>query len=279
MAFAAPSWRQPIGRYAAVSRAYIRVGLALRFEFLVGLGATLLNTWILVSIWSVIRSGSSEVQAAFDAHDMATYMVVAQVVNFARMGHASRRVIYRSQRQVSTGQIAVELVRPVNMQLLRYAEWLGVFLVDALLVAVPTWLIFRLAGVVGDPSSGTSIALFALSIGLAWLVLAGLHFIVNAITLMSISGSGVTMARVAIQEFFGGSLIPLALMPGALGVVADLLPFQAITSTPTLVYMDRLEGPDLVRAFGVQALWAVVLFAAGMAIWRLLVRRVQIQGG
>ncbi|MCY3959478.1 MAG: ABC-2 family transporter protein [Chloroflexi bacterium] len=279
MAFAAASWRQSVGRYSAVSRAYVRVGLALRFEFLVGLGATLLNTWILVSIWSVIRSGSSDVQAAFDAPDMATYMVVAGVVNFARMGHASRRVIYRSLRQVSTGQIAVELVRPVNMQLLRYAEWLGVFLVDALLVAVPTWLIFRLAGVVDDPSSGMSVALFALSIGLAWLVLAGLHFIVNAITLMSISGSGVTMARVAIQEFFGGALIPLALMPGALRVVADLLPFQAITSTPTLVYMDRLEGPELVRAFGVQVIWAIALFAIGMVVWRLLVRRVQIQGG
>jgi len=279
MAFAAASWRQSVGRYSAVSRAYVRVGLALRFEFLVGLGATLLNTWILVSIWSVIRSGSGDVQEAFDAHDMTTYMVVAQVVNFARMGHASRSVIYRSLRQVSTGQIAVELVRPVNMQLLRYAEWLGVFLVDALLVALPTWLIFRLTGVVGDPSSGTSIVLFALSVGLAWLVLAGLHFIVNAITLMSIRGSGVTMARVAIQEFFGGSLIPLALMPGPLRVVADLLPLQATTSTPTLVYMDRLEGQELVRAFIVQAFWAIGLFAIGMIVWRVLVRRVQIQGG
>ncbi len=279
MASAAARRRLGLGRYAAVARTYVKVGLALRFEFLVGLGATLLNTWILVSVWSAIRSGSGDVQAAFDAHEMATYMVVAQVVNLARMGHASRSVIYRSLRQVSTGQIAVELVRPVNMQLLRYAEWLGVFLVDALLIAVPTWLVFRLVGLTDGPASGASLALFALSVGLGWLVLAGLHFIVNAITLMSISGSGVTMARVAIQEFFGGALIPLALMPGALRVVADVLPFQAVTSTPTLVYMGRLEGRELVFAFGVQALWALVLFVIGMLVWRRLVRRVQIQGG
>ena len=118
---------QPI----AVAWSYVKVSLALRIGFFMSLAITLLTTWILVGLWAAIRQNSAEAQATFTAAELATYIAVAQVVSLARMSHANRQLFYKAMRHVQTGEIAMDLVRPIDNQVLRYSQWLGAFAVDA----------------------------------------------------------------------------------------------------------------------------------------------------
>ena len=280
MASAAASWRRSVASYGGIAGTYVKLGLALRLDFLVGFGATILITLVLLSIWGVIHAQSDQVQANFTAtQQLATYIVIAQVVNLARMGQATASVVYRTMRNVETGQIAMDLVRPLNIQVLRYAEWAGLFAFDAVLIALPVWLIFRLTGVAEGPATLGDGLLFLLSLMLGWVVMAGLQTILNTLTMQTLQGSGLVKARVAVQELMSGALIPLAAMPDALRVAAEILPFQAVVSTPALFYLGNLHGVDAARALAVQAVWAIALIVAGQLLWRRMAWRIQIQGG
>ncbi len=263
----------------AVAWSYVKLSLARRIGFFMSLAITLLTTWILVGLWAAIRQNSVEAQAEFTAAELATYIVVAQVVSLARMSHANRQFFYQALRHVHTGEIAMDLVRPIDNQILRYSQWLGVFAVDALMVALPTWLVFRLTGVIGDPHSGVQALLFAVSVALGWLVTAGFHYLMAALTLVITQTPGVNLLRVALQEVLGGGFIPLALMPGWLATAAVIFPFHAMVSSPTLIYIGHLQGVDALAALGIQAAWGVGLIVTGRVLWLQLVRRVLIQGG
>ena len=279
MASVATSWRRSATAYAAVSQVYLRVGLALRFEFIIGLVVTVLVTLVLLDVWTTVQANSPRVQESFTAQQMMSYIVIAQVVNLARLGHASRAVVSRAMRQISSGQIAIDLARPVDMQLLRYAEWSGLFAIDAVLVALPTWGLFRLLGLVEGPASIAQGMLFIASVALGWVVLAGIQYVTGAIVLRALHYDGFTRARVALQELFGGALIPLSVMPDQMRIAAEVLPFRTITSTPALIYLGRLEGADAAAAIGIQAAWAAAIVIGGRMLWNSLVSRLEIQGG
>ena len=264
----------------AVAWSYVKVSLALRFGFFMSLGITLLNTWILVNLWDAIRQNSDATQAAFTAGELATYIAVAQVVSLARMSHANRQLFYKAMGSVDSGEIAMDLVRPIDNQVLRYAQWLGVFAVDTLMVALPTWLVFRLTGIIGDPDSGVQAVLFVRERGAG--VAGGRR--------LSLPDGRVDDRRHPdlrastcfgwpYQELLSGGLVPLTLLPAWLGTLALVFPFHAMVSSPTLIYIGRLEGLDALAALGVQAAWGVGLIVAGRVLWLRLVRRVLVQGG
>ncbi|MGH2371135.1 MAG: ABC transporter permease, partial [Chloroflexota bacterium] len=258
---------------------YCKVCLAMRFDFVVSLVITLLSSWILVNVWRAVFAGSAAIRGTYTESEFITYIAVAQVVNLARMGLSNRQIVYRSMGYVRSGQIAIDLVRPLDVQAMRYAEWAAVFLCDALLVAAPVWIVWYVVGGISAPASPLYGALFVVSFLLGWLVMSGLHYLVNMATIWSEDFLGIQMARTALQEFFGGSLIPLAIMPPAFLAIAAVLPFQAIVFTPVWIYLGRLQGGALFWALTVQVLWGVGLLLLGRWLCRYAAPHLRVLGG
>src|SRR5436309_4130529 len=125
-----------MGRYVGTTLTYFKVCLAMRFDFAVSLVITLLSSWILVNVWRAVFAGSAAIRGKYTEPEFITYIAVAQVANLARMGLSNRQIVYRAMGYVRSGQIAIDLVRPMDVQAMRYAEWTAVFLCDGLLVAV-----------------------------------------------------------------------------------------------------------------------------------------------
>lgn len=268
-----------VWRYLGTTGTYLKVCLAMRFDFVVSLIITLLSSWILVHVWKAVFAGSASLQGEYTEGEFVTYVAVAQVANLARMGFSNRQIVYRAMGYVRSGQIAVDLVRPVDVQGLRYAEWAAVFVCDAVLVAVPVWLVWYVLGGIDAPATPLYGALFLLSFLLGWFVMAGLHYLVNMASIWTEDFLGIQMARTALQEFFGGSLIPLAIMPAAFLAVAAALPFQAIVFTPVWIYLGRLEGWPLVWALAVQLLWGTAFLLLGRVLWRRAAPHLRVLGG
>ena len=259
--------------------AFFKVGLVMRFNFFMSLLVTLVASWVMVSVWRVLHGGSAAVQGAFGEQELVTYMIVAQVVNLARMGWINRNIVYRSLDYFRSGQIALDLTRPLDLQAMRYMEWAAVFVVDAILVAVPVWLLWFVTGNLALPASIVDGVLFFVSVGLAWFVMSGIHFLTALLTVWTFDSLGLMMVRTAIQEFFGGTLIPLSLMPAPVAVLAAIMPFQAVVYTPVSIYLGRLQGQELLFALGLQAVWGVALLLLGRWLWVKVAPRVEVQGG
>ena len=181
--------------YWGAVTAFLKVGLVMRFNFFMSLLVTLVASWVLVSVWRVIHGGSATVQGAFGEQELVTYVIVAQVVNLARMGWINRSIVYRSLDYVRTGLIALDLTRPLNLQVMRYMEWAAVFLVDVLLVAVPVGLVWLVSGNLALPASPVDGVFFFVSVALAWFVMSGIHFLVSLLIIWTYDFMGLIMVR------------------------------------------------------------------------------------
>jgi ABC-2 type transport system permease protein len=90
---------------------------------------------------------------------------------------------------------------------------------------------------------------------------------------------GLATARAAVAMFFGGMLIPLAMMPEWLRTIAAILPFSQAVYLPISVLSGLTPITDLPRIWLAQLLYLAVLFVLSRLVFSRAVRVVTVQGG
>jgi ABC-type uncharacterized transport system permease subunit len=91
--------------------------------------------------------------------------------------------------------------------------------------------------------------------------------------------SGIFLIYRMVSQFLSGALLPLWFMSRPLRLVSQVLPFQAVTYTPTAIYLGRLTGTRVLSGVALEAGWVVVLWLATRLVWSRAVHRVVVQGG
>ncbi|MFD0414941.1 ABC transporter permease [Streptomyces sp. NPDC127108] len=182
-------------------------------------------------------------------------------------------------RRIRTGDIAIDLYRPADLQAWWLAGDLGRALFQLLARGVTPMLfgaiIFQLA-LPGDVLTWLATAVAVL---LGVVVSFALRFLVALSAFWLLDGTGVAQIAWLASTFFSGMLLPLNVFPGALGEVARALPWSALIQVPADVLLGERSGAELAMAYAFQAGWAAVLLAAGRLLQAVATRRVVVQGG
>ena len=90
---------------------------------------------------------------------------------------------------------------------------------------------------------------------------------------------GLRSAKTAIVNFFSGALVPIAVLPGWLQKIVNMLPFKNIVYVPTMIYMGQYDRREIFAYIGIQIFWAAVMWLAAKGLFYLAIRRVSINGG
>jgi viologen exporter family transport system permease protein len=106
-----------------------------------------------------------------------------------------------------------------------------------------------------------------------------LSVIFGLVTFWTMEVSGIFIIYRMVAQFLSGALVPLWFMPAALRTVAQLLPFQAITYTPTAIYLGGLTGAQVPEYLLVRLLWVGLLYLVARLVWARAVHRVVVLGG
>ncbi|GLX40262.1 ABC transporter permease [Streptomyces roseochromogenus] len=184
------------------------------------------------------------------------------------------------QERIRTGDIAVDLYRPADLQLWWLAADLGRAAFQLLgRGAVPLLagaLAFRLA-LPADPARWL---LFAVSVVLALTVSFAVRYLLGLAAFWLMDGAGINMMAAVVTIFFSGMLLPLTVFPGGFGELVRLLPWSAMLQVPLDVLLGTHAGAGgAARALAFQAGWALVLLGAGRLVQSAATRKVVIQGG
>ncbi|GHA70687.1 ABC transporter permease [Streptomyces termitum] len=182
--------------------------------------------------------------------------------------------------RIRTGDIAVDLYRPADLQGWWCAANAGRCAYQLLGRGAGPLLIGSLAFGFTLPDGPAGWAAFLLAVALGSLVGFALWYLVAMSAFWLLDGQGVVQAAWLTGLFFSGMLLPLNVFPGTLGEVARALPWAALLQVPADVYLGRYgTGWGLLRAYGFQAAWLVLLLAAGRAAQHAATRKVVVQGG
>ncbi|MDQ0961511.1 ABC-2 type transport system permease protein [Streptomyces sp. B4I13] len=178
--------------------------------------------------------------------------------------------------RIRTGEVAVDLYRPADLQ----AWWLATDLGRALFQLLGRGVIPFVFGALFFPTAlpdevGVWLA-FLVAVALAMVVSYAIRFLVALSGFWLLDGTGALQMLMIMGLFCSGMALPLNAFPQPLGDIVMLLPWSALLQTPADVLMGRV---DVWSAFAFQAGWAVVLLAVGRWVQGAATRRVVVQGG
>lgn len=213
--------------------------------------------------------------AGYDAQQGATYSflcqaLIAPVAIFGWQELADR---------IRTGDIAVDLARPVDLQL----SWLCVDLGRAAFELLPRGLPPLLVGAVffGLTLPGTALpfALGAVSVVLGVVISFACRFLLNLAAFWLIEMRGLLTLYMVGSNVLTGLVVPVHWFPEWMAAVARATPFPSMLQTPVDVLSGRASGWAAVAAVATQCFWLVVTMLLGRLVLSRATRRLVVQGG
>ncbi len=181
--------------------------------------------------------------------------------------------------RVKTGDIAIDFLRPVDIQCGYLADDLGRAACTFLPRGLPSVLAGALTFGLAMPATPGPYLLGMVSVALAVAVSFLCRFVVVLIGFWVVDTRGIRALYYGSGTFLAGLLVPVHMFPSWLAAIAAATPFPSILQTPVDVLSGRITGAEACSVVAVQAFWVLVVGIAGRALLAAGRRRLEVQGG
>lgn len=265
-----------IGRTIRAVPTLLRIGVAetvaYRAEFLVWLLVTTLPL-VMLALWSSVASEGPFRGYSSDAF-VAYYLsgLIVRNVTGSWVG-------WQISEEIRLGTMAMRLLRPLHPYIAFAASHVAA-IPFRVVVALPVAVILLLSsGASSLTSEPAQLALLVPSLALGWMINFNLVFILGTISFWATKTMALMNVYFALFSLFSGYLLPIPLLPGFIGDLANVLPFRYGFSAPVELMTHHLDAQDLALIVGGQIGWAAVTLLLALGLWRAGVRRFESVGG
>lgn len=259
----------------AIFGARFRLLLQYRAAAWAGLGTQLFFGAVIVAALSAFYATTGDAGQPLPLAHAITYIWLGQ----AFFSLVPWRTDPEVRDQITSGGIAYELLRPVDLYAFWFARAVALKTAPVLLRAVPLFVIAGLFLGLERPASLEAALLWPLAVVGAVALSSALMVLMNLSLLWSLSAEGIHYLVPVLVMLLSGQLVPLPLFPDGLKPVLLVLPFRGLMDTPHRVWLGDLAGGAAWGALAHQWVWVAVLVLLGRYLLARGLRRVVIQGG
>jgi len=207
----------------------------------------------------------------YSTHEILSYLLIVnaiQVITGIEFFRGARRI----GRDIYSGVITNILIKPVNVPVFEYLQDRGERGVEYLLALV------EFAGGVALSLPALSVLpLFVLSVLIAIVLSYGLNLIVGSITFWTTEQGGIKNGFSHAMKIFGGTLIPLNLLPPVTQTLVLLTPFPYAAYLPTRILQGGFESVP-VYCYFIAVAWAILALILGNYLWKKGLKRYEAIG-
>ncbi|ADL08474.1 ABC transporter permease [Thermosediminibacter oceani] len=260
-------------KYIAASALSAKNYLAYTSEVIFRSGFLVVILFVFVNLWTVTysRSGAGVI-AGLDLKQMLWYLVFTESIVISRP-----RVDQKVEEDIRTGTVSYTLARPYNYLLFQLSVSFGertVRFICTLLVgyAVMTIMIGPyIPGLSTLPFLIVTVALAMLADLIGMIIVGFLAFWVEDV-------SPFFLVYSRLQMLLGGMIIPITLFPPFLRKLSEWLPFRFMVYAPAKLFVDYDINQALI-IMAEQTFLCILLFLIGMSVYRMGVKRLDVNGG
>lgn len=260
--------------YFYVYKTQILKSMAYKFDVY---GNIIMQTIIMIAtafFWKALFKSADSMDGV-TVDTMLTYTVVSSMVSVL----LTTNVEWRITDSIRKGTIAIDMMRPVNIFKVFFAENLGgvtalffqnllpIFIIGSLIIKLPV------------PNSTKDAMLFLVSLILAFLINWFLAVIFGMWAFKIIEMSALIQVKKHLIRLLSGSIIPLWFFPEGLRSVLECLPFPYIYQMPISIYVGQYTMDSLQKGLLLQVLWVIILWALKTYLEKRVTKFVMIQGG
>lgn len=225
-------------------------------------------------IIAAVTAGGGEL-GGYDVVTGATYVWVGQ----ALLGPIYFNTWTELSDRIRTGDVAVDLVRPFDLQIQFLAADLGRAAYQFLPRGLPPLIVGALVTGLALPSVPAPYLFGLVSAILAVAVSFAARWLVNLVAFWLLDLRGPMALYAVALNVLGGLVVPVHWFPPWLAQLAAWTPFPAMLQQPVDVLMGRVNGWAALETLAGQAAWFAGLMVAGQLVFRLGARKLVVQGG
>ena len=259
--------------YAAILSARFRALLQYRAAAFAGLITQL--------FWGLIRM--MIFMAFYENATSDVPMNLEQVISYIWLGQAfilliPFRIDAELAAMVRSGNVAYELLKPVDLFNLWYSRAIATRVAPTLLRSIPILIVATLAGWIHWPGVSSVTAGLA-SIAAAVLLGSAISVVMNITLFWTISGRGINMITAWLGFFLSGMVIPLPLFPDWAQPVLNFLPFRGLGDLPFRMLSGHIPPGQVIYIIAHQLAWTVAIILFGRWLLGRAMKRLVVQGG
>lgn len=248
---------------------------AYRLAALGGLVANLTFGLLKVAVlFATVRAAGGRLHG-YDVASMSTYVWLSQ----GMLGSVNLDGRSDLALRVKDGQVAVDFLRPVDLQAATITTEAGAFLFALIPRGLPSVALGALVVGMRLPASPAPYLLGAVSLVLGIVVSAAAAYLVAVAGFWLVETRGLQVLYMVASGFLGGLFVPITLFPPWLRLLAQATPFPSIMMYPVDV-LSGLDGTSGAAGLVAEQLaWLAGLAVAGQVLTRAGRRRLEVQGG
>jgi ABC-2 type transport system permease protein len=262
-----------VNPYISYFRKSFKKNSAYRSTVWLQIVASLIQVGIQVAVWtSLIGSGSVD---GITRDDMVTYVIL----NAAMFAFILTSLFNDVDTRLRTGDIAIDIMRPIQYPLMVLADQLGRAAYRVVFVVIPIVVVSALVFGFAMPASIHAGVGFIAVLVLSLFISYSIGYLIALLSFWFLTTFHFNWAIGALTTLFSGAFLPLWFFPDGWARVAGLLPFQFLGFVPAATWMGQLTGTDLWSTIAVGTLWSGVLLSLTRLLWDRATRQLVVQGG
>ena len=240
----------PFAKWWIILRIGLEERLVYRGDFALGTLMRFMPIVVQIFLWGAIfeaveASGSRNNQiVGYSYHDMVAYYLLVMIGRaFSSMPGLASGIA----RDIRTGVVKKYLIQPIDMLGFLLLYRMAHKLVYYGVAVAPFALVFFLCRgyFPGWPDAVTLLAFFA-SLIMSFLLGFFLEAALGMIGFWFLEVSSLLFVYMLFSFFFSGHMFPLDMLPGVLGTIVKLTPFQYLAYFPAAVFLGKIQGAALV---------------------------------
>ncbi|WP_425449077.1 ABC transporter permease [Dethiothermospora halolimnae] len=230
-----------------------------------------------VSIWSAVISITGKISTSMgtiDLNEMITYAILSTGISTI----ISSNIVMDFEDKVRTGQIAMDLIKPMKFKLYLVFQNLGNNLFKVIFELTPVVIIGILCFGINIPSKENAI-LFAVALLNGMIIYFILTCILGQLSFWILTVWHLDKLLNDMLKIFSGRFIPLWFFPKTLISISVFLPFRLIYFSPMSIYLGKINIAEAENILMQQGLWILILFIIDMILWKKGIKKLVVQGG
>ncbi len=265
--------------YLPFTKCRLQQKIMYRFNFFMTLVGQVIKCLIALFLWkAVFDNSSSSVINGFSVTEMMVYIFMSSITLNMTANSTDANISY----EVRDGKIGLDMIKPISMHCKLFFDALADFVSGTLFTAFPMWIGMIVAIYIINKDLSINIlnfVLFIMSAFMGFVVLYLFNFCFGILSFFVTNIWGIRNLKYSIINFLSGSVIPLAFFPDLARRILELFPFASINYTPVMIYLGKVEGIGLVKIFGIQIVWIIILYFMSHLLWNKATNHLTMLGG
>lgn len=232
--------------------------------------------FVKMAILLATLAGAGGTAGGYTPHLMVSYIFLSQgllaaIGAFGGDGNLSERI--------RTGDIAIDFLRPLNVQLATLATAVGGAVYSLIPRGLPLVAIGSITTMMAWSPEPGAYLIGAVSLLLTIVLAQAVLYCIQVLGFWVVDTRGIQMFYVTVSTFLMGMFVPVGLFPDWLATIAEFTPFAWILMPPCDILSGRIDAAQGATTVLIQAGWTVVALGVGHILTRAGRRRLEVQGG